>query len=180
MVADKSRHEGSERLIDKAQDAAGAAVGQATAALGGGSSERFVENAALGNMFEIRAGEIALRRAASSKVRDVAEEMIKDHRHAQAELQNAIQRSSLSDLPSPDSLDARRQGFLDNLDASPDAEFDKTYLTQQLAAHEETITLFRNYEDNGDNSELRHFAASTLPVLERHLQHVRDAKGEVG
>lgn len=177
MAADK--HGKVEGTIDTVQDMAGAAVGKATAAMGGGSSEQFVENAALGDMFEIRAGEIALRRAAGQPVRELAEEMIKDHRQSQSELQYAMQRSTLSDLPSPDSLDARRQGFIDNLDAAPDSEFDKTYVRQQLAAHEEAVTLFRNYKENGDNTELRHFAGETLPVLERHLQHVRQLRDEM-
>lgn len=49
-------------------------------------------------------------------------------------------------------------------------------MDQQVLAHEETATLMRNYRDNGDNAQLRSFAAGTLPVVERHLKRAEKLK----
>lgn len=173
MADDKSTHTGAGRAIDKAQDAVGAAVGKTSASLGGGSTGAFVKNAALGDMYEIKAAEVALRRARDPKVRSLAEEMIADHKQASANLKVMVQ--SLGDVDNPpEELDARRKGMIENLEKAPDGDFDKSYLEQQAAAHEEATTLFRNYGDNGDNPQLKGLAIETLPVLERHFQHVRE------
>lgn len=172
MANENETHTGAGRAVDKAQDAVGAAVGKASASLGGGSTGAFVKNAALGDMYEIQAAEVALRRAKDPKVRTLAEEMIADHRKASANLKSEVQ--SLDDVAGPPGeLDARRKGMIENLEKAPDAEFDASYLEQQSAAHDEATTLFRNYADNGDNPKLKAFAQETLPVLERHFEHVR-------
>jgi putative membrane protein len=53
-----------------------------------------------------------------------------------------------------------------------DDGFDKTYLDQQRAAHQEAITLHRGYAENGDNPQLRSVAIGGLPMLERHLKSI--------
>jgi len=42
-----------------------------------------------------------------------------------------------------------------------------------VVAHEQTIELFRNYAEQGDNADLKAFAQSTLPKLEQHLQEAK-------
>lgn len=175
MSDDKSTHEGAARAVDKAQDAVGAVVGKTSATLGGSTTSGFVKNAALGDMYEIRASEIALKRATSPAVRKLAEQMIGDHQKALAEL-----RSTLISLPDvehpPEQLDERRKGMIDNLEAAPEDEFDRSYLEQQYAAHDEATTLFRKYSENGDVAALKQFATKTLPVLEKHFSHVQELR----
>ena len=172
MANDKQTHDGASRMVDKAQDAVGAAVGKASASMGGGTDTGFVKNAVLSNLYEIKAAEVAKRRTSDASVSDLAEQMIKDHTHAASELKSVL--ASLSDVDAPaEELDERRNGMIDNLEAAPGEAFDKTYLDQQYAAHDEAITLFRNYAENGDQPKLRSFASSTLPVLERHFDHVK-------
>lgn len=176
--AEDRKHTGAERAIDKLQDATAGAVGKTAAAAGAGSTKAFVENAARGDRYEILASELALDRARSPEVRKIAEEIIHDHRQASQELQAAVQAAA-PDLTPPSDLDNRRQGMLDNLKAAPDEDFDKTYVDQQLAAHEEAVTLFNGYRDRGDDGPLKAFAAKTAPVLERHRAHVERVRGQL-
>lgn len=176
MTEENETHEGASRMADKAQDAVGAAVGKASASVGGGTTKGFVKNAALSDMYEIRAAEIAKRRSRTPSITRLAEQMIDDHTKASADLKSILASLDGLDAP-PAQLDERRQGLVDNLDAAPEDEFDKSYLEQQHAAHDEAITLFRNYAENGDKAELKTFASQTLPVLERHMQHVQDLRG---
>ena len=56
---------------------------------------------------------------------------------------------------------------------TPDDAFDKTYLDQQVLAHEEAVSLMQSYRYGGDNPQLRSVAAGTAPVVERHLRHMK-------
>ncbi|MBX7247474.1 MAG: DUF4142 domain-containing protein [Caulobacteraceae bacterium] len=158
--------------VNAAQDATGAAVGAAAAPVGGMTSEGFVSNAAIANMYEIEAAKLAQSRSRNAKVKEVAAKILADHTKAGDEMKAAAQGMTL-----PTALDERHQGMIDNLKGASDAEFDQVYLDQQEAAHNEAITLFGTYADNGDNAALKAFAAKTRPALEMHLQMVQSAKG---
>lgn len=182
MADDTSKHTGVERAIDKTQDAVGAAVGKAAASTAGShSAQSFVNNAALGDVFEIEASQLALERSRSGEIRSVAEQMIKDHTEASQKLKSVLAGMASDEIDAPsEDLDPRRQGMLDNLKAAPDDKFDDTYLDQQLAAHEEATTLFNGYRDNGDKPQLTSFAGEIAPILERHLEHVKQARSALG
>lgn len=173
----EEKHRGASAAVDKAQDAVGAAVGKTAAAVGGGSTSAFVKNAALSDIYEIKAAEVALQRSRSDKIRQIAEEMRDDHIASSRNLRVALQGRRLENIETPPTeLDDRRRGLVDNLKKAPEDEFDKRYLDQQAAAHDEALTLFRNYRDNGDDQQLKSFAVNTLPVLERHYEHVKSAQ----
>jgi putative membrane protein len=55
------------------------------------------------------------------------------------------------------------------LDMAQDTAFDKSYVTEQLAAHEAAIRLFRFASANAKTPEVKDFAAKTLPTLRQHL-----------
>jgi putative membrane protein len=55
----------------------------------------------------------------------------------------------------PAGLDERRKGLIDNLNAAAPADFDKVYITQQEAAHNEALTLMQGYADHGDDAGSR-------------------------
>ena len=47
----------------------------------------------------------------------------------------------------PTALDERRKGLIDNLNAASAGDFDRVWLTQQVAAHNEALTLLNGYKD---------------------------------
>lgn len=178
-MAENREHGGASHAMDKMQDAVGAVVGKMSAAMGGGASTEFVKNAALSDRYEIAAADIAMRRSKSEQVRSFAAKMVEDHMTSTHQLQSALQMSETDDALLElldEELDSRRAGLLDHLERAPDDDFDKTYLDQQVAAHEEGVTLFRNYAGSGDNPQLRSLAMATLPVLERHRHHVKELR----
>jgi putative membrane protein len=59
--------------------------------------------------------------------------------------------------------------------AKPD-EFDKTYLDQQEAAHNEALTLMQGYADHGDDAGLKAAAAKAVPKVQAHLDKVKSLK----
>ncbi len=65
-----------------------------------------------------------------------------------------------------------------NLRAAGDADFDLTYLHQQLAAHLEALTLHGGYADHGDNPALKAVAAKIKPVVEQHIAEIKRISGD--
>lgn len=160
--------------VNAVQDAASVPVGQMSAAtLGANSAEGYVSNAAMGDLYEIRAAEIALERSQNAEVRRLAEMIRTDHTAARERLRAAAGQAegpAGTTLEVPAELDERRQGMLDNLrDASAEA-FDGVWIAQQVAAHREAVTLHEGFADNRDATALAQHATAVLPRIRAHLE----------
>lgn len=152
--------------VNATQDAVGAVVGQAGAVVTN-SPEAFTRAAAISDMYEIESSKIALEKSKNAGVKNFANMMIKGHIATTAELKKIAVGTP------PASLDARRQGFIDNLRAADAGSFDKTFLDQQTASHEEALTLHKSFIDDGDNAALKTFAQKTAPQVQMHLDMVK-------
>lgn len=169
VACDRSDDQGP---VNAAQDAASAPVGQMSAmTLGANTVDGYVTNAAMGDMYEIQAAEIALERATSPEVRALAEMIREDHMAASEALRAAVQNGQV-DVEIPTTLDERRQGLLDNLRAA-ELNFDEVYVDQQVAAHQEALTLHRGFSDNADAPALAAHATNVVPKLETHLERAQ-------
>ena len=162
--------------VNLVQDLAAGPAGLADAAITGGDTEAFLRNAALGGMYEIQAGRIALDKAGSPELRTIAQTLIDDHTRLNAEIEQAAMAAGVDFAP-PSSLDERRQGLIDNLMAASDTTFDAAWLHQQEAAHLETLTLLEAYEARGDVEALVAAARAAQPVIRGHLEMIHDNLG---
>ena len=171
MNTHHDKHTGLHRAADKVQDALGGMHGRMKAkSLGSESGEAFAKNAAIGDIYEVTAARMALRRTGAERIREAALKMIDDHTTATHQLRSAHRMSETRGLPDlPTEVDTRRRKMLEHLEAAPDDKFDETYLDQQVLAHKETVDLMNGYAASGDNWQLRSFAAGTAPVVQRHL-----------
>jgi putative membrane protein len=165
-----------KNTLDKVVDTLGGTAGRMSAGTTVGA-DAFVQNATIGNLYELTAAELALTRSQSPDVQMFARKMIEDHMTAMHQLQSALETSETAGVALPDNaLDGRRESMVKHLRDAPDDAFDTTYVEQQVLAHEETVTLMRTYRDGGDNPQLRSVAAGAAPVFERHLAHVKMLK----
>jgi putative membrane protein len=170
-AASNTMNPGQSAPVNAAQDAMGAAVGATSAAtVGSHDTGAFVDNAGQGDMYEIQAAKIAEEKSKSADVKAFAKMMVADHTALAAEMKPLIAKAGKT---APTELDQRRKGFLDNLSAATAAAFDKTYIDQQVAAHEETLSLMKGYADNGDNPDLKAAAAKTAPKVQAHLNKAK-------
>jgi putative membrane protein len=157
--------------VNAAQDATSAAVGAASSAtVGQVSTDAFVTNAAISDMYEIQAGEIAQKKGQSADVKAFGKMMVADHTALSKEVKPLAEAAGKT---LPTGLDERRKGLIDNLNAANPAEFDKVYLAQQEAAHSEALTLMQGYADNGDDAGLKGAATKAVPKVQAHLDHVK-------
>ncbi|GGD00325.1 DUF4142 domain-containing protein [Aquisalinus flavus] len=162
--------------VNLAQDMASGPVGLITAAIQGGDMDAYVRNAAIGNMYEIEAGEIATARGNSPEIIQIGETVIREHRTLQSNLEAAVAGTEWEDAL-PADLDERRQGLIDNLNAAADMDFDAAFLHQQEAAHWEAITLHETCEARCDSDALATVAEEAQPVIRAHLEVIHDSLG---
>jgi len=163
--------------VDRAQDAAAGAVGRMSAATTGSNLQSaYIPGAAVGDLYEIQAADIALERSRNERVRSLAQMIKTDHTAASTALKSAVAQADPAAVL-PVSLDERRQGLIDNLRSASAADFDKTYIDQQIAAHQEALTLHRGFADQ--DSPLAAHARQVVPKIEAHLRTAEAIKTEL-
>jgi len=133
----------------------------------------FAKKVASANTFEIQSSELAKDRAQSDAVKRFADQMISDHTKAGEDFKVAVLGANISPPP-PEEPDAKQKATLGKLRSSQGAAFDRAYVSAQLNAHREAVSLFRNYAKSGRTAPLKDFAEGTLPTLEHHLMMVQD------
>lgn len=132
------------------------------------SAQEFVTQAAIGDMYEVKAGKLAERKGVSAGVKSFGRHMVMAHTETTEKLKAAIAKSGLSITP-PSDLDAKHQKMLDQLNSATGSDFDQTYLSQQEAAHQDALKLMQGYSNAGDNDVLKKAAAATARVVRQHI-----------
>jgi putative membrane protein len=111
--------------------------------------------AAVANIFEIKASELALEAASKDSTNEFAQHMIADHTEAGEEIVPAAKAEKVT---LPTSLDKEHQAKRNALKSADKADFDKKYLAEQLKAHETAVALFSVYSSSGQKGDLKTFA----------------------
>lgn len=132
------------------------------------TTKGFINMAAVSDMYEVTAGQIALQRSSSPAVKEFAQKMIDAHTRTTEKLKSLIAANDITVTP-PAHVDDLHQGLLDSLRGAKAEDFDHRYISQQIAAHKAADVLFRGYAKDGDLGALRKFATQTDPVIQEHL-----------
>lgn len=127
----------------------------------------FMVDAASGGLMEVTLGEIALKNAASAKVKEFGRQMVKDHSKANQELKALAAKKNISIPPAPGE---KHQKHIDNLKAKKGADFDKDYMSMMVDDHNEDIDNFDKEAQNGKDADIKTFASGKVPVLKHHLE----------
>lgn len=132
--------------------------------------EGYANAAAIGNLYEIEAANIAWERSTSEDVKAFAKMLIADHTAANAKLDVLVSQAEGS---VPDALDEEHQKMIDALKDAEDANFNSLYLAQQRTAHEAALKLHENYAAGGDDAAFKAFAADSAETVTKHLDHLK-------
>ena len=139
-------------------------------------AQSFAKQAALSSMAEIELAQIALNNTKNEEIRLYAERMVKDHTAANTKLKTI---ASKQNIQLPNALDSKHQQAKQQLSNLKDAAFDREYKKHMNKSHDEAVALFESASQTQQMpNELKDFAASTLPTLEKHkkLAEGLDAK----
>lgn len=131
----------------------------------------FVHKVAGSDMLEIAISRLAQDRGTQAD-KAFAATMIEDHTKTSEELKALVAKMA-NGISMPSALPKKDQKILDSLARLTGPKFGARFDAVQVRAHEAAITLFGNYARNGDNPDLKAWAAKTLPTLKHHLDMAR-------
>jgi len=133
--------------------------------------------AARGGMGEVELGQLASQKAQSDQVKQFAQRMVQDHGKANDELKSLAQQKNIT---LPTELDAKHKATHDRLSKLSGAQFDRAYMQDMLQDHRKDVNDFRKESQSGKDSDVKAWAAKTLPTLEEHLRVAQTTSGAVG
>ena len=110
----------------------------------------------------------ALAQSSDPQVRDFARQMIEAHRRTTAGLMQAVGQAGLTP-PSP-GISGDQSMFLAALQSARGADFDRTYMRQQMLVHRAALATQQQYVASGDDPIIRQAATAAVPIVSRHLQ----------
>jgi putative membrane protein len=139
-----------------------------------GDGAAFMDTAAIGGMMEVDLGKLALEKSKNSKVREFAAQMVADHTKANTDLK-ALALKLEHILPA--AYPAGVKAHMDAMNKLNGKQFDTRYMNMMASDHVKTLDLFRSASSL--RSEVRDFAAQTLPVLEKHQQMAKEIQGQL-
>lgn len=169
MVCSACGNQNSKDSVKEAMD-----KNESTAAPGISEADRnYAVKAASGGMMEVELGQMAAAQASSQLVKDFGQSMAGDHSAANEELKGlaAQKQITLPDVPGKD-----HQDKIDKLRKKTGKEFDKAYMEMMVDDHKEDIALFENEANNGNDPDLKSWAAAKLETLRHHLHMAEQTK----
>jgi putative membrane protein len=129
----------------------------------------FYKNAAEGGIAEVDAGHLAQEKGNSQQVKDFGAMMVKDHTAANEKLQSI---AASKNITLPTSASVGQMATKAKLDVLSGDTFDKSYVKGQIAAHRDTVALFRKEISSGQDADAKAFATATLPTVRAHLKAI--------
>ena len=137
------------------------------------SAPLFLAKLRAANAFEIAAGKLGIERATNPKLKEAAEMIVADHTKAGEELEALVKGRLATEPREVADERTRYDTTLRNLRAFNTGGFDHAFVSAQIDAHKQAIALVKAYAETGDDEELKAFARSLLPRLEKHLDAVQ-------
>jgi putative membrane protein len=141
----------------------GPAVGQPQLST---QDQQFLLKAHQGNLAEIAAGRLAQSKSPSQQVRDIGAMLVTDHTRLDAA---GGQVAAMVGMKLPQTPNADQQAMQAKLENASPADFDRMFITTQLAGHAEVLKLAMAEQQTGTNPSVRQAAASAAPVVQKHI-----------
>jgi len=139
-------------------------------------TEDFVKEVSMSDMFEIESSKVALERGGAA-TKAFAQQMIDAHQKTTANLKALLDSGKVKAQPASAMSEDQRES-IDELKKLSGSEFDNAYQDDQEDAHETAVDVFKRYAQEGDNPDLKAWAAKTVPDLEHHLKMAEELHGK--
>jgi putative membrane protein len=137
----------------------------------GVADQVFAMTAGEGGLAEVQLGKLAEDRSASPEVKQFAQRLVQDHTTANQEL---LKIAKQKDISVPREVNDTHEEVVKLFSRLEGAEFDREFLRYQVMHHEKDTAAFALQAKDGQDPELKAFAAKHLPILKEHLQQARD------
>ncbi len=131
------------------------------------SDQDFVDFAAQTDMVEANLATFAQDTATVPSVKQYAGMLYADHTKDYQALQALAQQTGLT---VPTAIDAQHnKALIAPLHALNGKAFDHKYIQDMVAGHTAAIAIYKKEAQDAQNPEVRSYAQSTIPTLEKHL-----------
>jgi putative membrane protein len=135
------------------------------------SDRKFVRAAAQGGMAEVELGKLAVEKGSSDEVKKFGQRMVDDHSKAGDQLK---QIASEKGITVPQQLSAKDRALKDRLSKLSGEDFDKAYMSDMVKDHTQDVADFQRESSSGADSDIKDFAAKTLPTIQDHLRQAKE------
>ena len=132
--------------------------------------------AAVGGMAEVELGKLAQQNGSNDQVKQFGSRMVDDHSKANDELK---QIASSKGITLPTDLDAKHKSVVAKMQKLTGAQFDRAYMDDMVKDHKEDVADFKKESTGGKDSDIKSFAAKTLPTLQDHLKMAQSTDAAV-
>lgn len=128
------------------------------------SDQEFFTKASGDGAAEVQMGQLAEQKASSPQVKELAQQLVKDHTAANKQLVALANRKHANVVLQPPPSDV-----MDKLQSLSGSDFDQAYASAMVGGHQKAIALFDSASHSSD-PDVAAFASKTLPTLKHHLQ----------
>ncbi len=132
---------------------------------------KYVDDAASADLFEVKASQLALQRSQDPAIREFAQHMVSEHTESSNKLKVELDKAKVEVQP-PKTLPPEKQAMLDRLMNIGMEDFNKMYMSMQIAGHEEALALHSEFAKSGTDS-FRTFARTMTTHAKDHLDKAK-------
>jgi putative membrane protein len=134
------------------------------------------------NAADSSAGALASTKATNPKVKQFAKTMMADHHQLRKEGADLAKKLGVTpEPPANDPVTALEKQETEALKAAPKGiDFDRTYIQQEITAHQAVLDLLDQSHEAAGNAELKALIEKVRPLVENHLEQAKAIDKELG
>jgi putative membrane protein len=136
----------------------------------------FLSTAAKDGYAEIQLAQLALQKARTKGVKDLAQKILDDHQKANSDLAKI---ATTKGVTLPDSTALTDKASEAKLKAYSGLHFDQAYVSDMVDNHKNAISLFQKEAANGSDPDVKQFASSTVSTLQEHLTTAQELENKL-
>lgn len=134
------------------------------------------------NEADSSAGALASKKATNAEVKKFAKMMMADHHQLRKQGADLAKKLGLTPQPpADDPVTALAQQEMEALRAAEKGpDFDRTYIQQEITAHQAVLDLADQAHEAAGNAELKALIEQARPLIENHLKQAQAIEKELG
>lgn len=137
---------------------------------------KFLVNALADGQLNQQLATVALQRAATPTVRNLAQRLLDQHIQINGEIKTL---AGQKEIVLPTGIGDAQQETATSITALTGTAFDKKYCAAIVDGHKAAISDYEDRSKDAYDGDIRGFAAKYLPVLQQHFEQARQAQAEV-
>jgi putative membrane protein len=134
---------------------------------------QFLVNAAEMDMEAIKLGQLAAQNGRSARAKDLGKMMEDAHTKSLQELTDLAKAKSIT---IPSSLTDNGQDAFSSLKEKTGNDFDQAYADMMVDKHDDAIDTYEIASNSSQDTDIKNWAAASLPGLRKHLDHSMDCQ----